>query len=206
MFSVFLLIVLVILANKIVRFQLSLVLKVLLVFSVSAISAREENDSPALDFIFSAIIRSILMTLFSLGPPNSGVHDISVWAAESTVYVSYRQFCKCSDLNCTPGILTFQDQLIPQSFSGRTSAIYIQSSPFFSNTSFPRLSSVWCMGASTSSSRNIGLWGTTEWPKIWSGQGEPPWCWWPYPSCIACAGSRSTFSTFSVICGETCLR
>ena len=77
MFSVVLLIVLVLQAKKIVRFQLSLALRVLLEFSVSAISAREENDSPALDVIFSAIIRSILIILFSLGPPNSGVQDIS---------------------------------------------------------------------------------------------------------------------------------
>ena len=103
MFSVVILIVLVILAKKIVRFQLSLVLKVLLVFSVSAISAREENDLRASDVIFSVIIQSILIILFSLGPPNSGVQDISVWAIGSTVYVSYRRLFKCPDLYCTPG-------------------------------------------------------------------------------------------------------
>ena len=121
MFSVVILIVLVILAKKIVRFQLSPVLKVSLVFSVSAISAREENDSPALDVIFSAIILSILIILFSLGPPDSGVQDISVWAIESTVYVSYRRFLKCPDLYCTPGIYSsykverFRLQLLLQS-------------------------------------------------------------------------------------------
>ena len=77
MFSVVLLIVLVLQAKKIVRFQLPLVLRVLLEFSVLAISAREENDSPALDVVFSAIIRSILIILFSLGPPKSRVQDIS---------------------------------------------------------------------------------------------------------------------------------
>ena len=106
MFSVVILIVLVIQAKKIVHFQLSLVLKVPLVFSVSAISAREENDSPALDVIFSAIIRSILTNLFSLGPPHAGVLHISVGAVESTAYVCYRRFFKCSDLYCTPGIPT----------------------------------------------------------------------------------------------------
>ena len=77
MFSVVLLIVLVLQAKKIVRFQLSLILRVVLDFSVLAISAREENDSPASDVVFSAIIQSILIILFSLGPPNSGVQNIS---------------------------------------------------------------------------------------------------------------------------------
>ena len=77
MYSVVLLLVLVLQAKKSMRFQLSLVLRVLLEFSVSAISAWEENYSPALYVVFSAIIPSILIILFSLGPPNSGVQDIS---------------------------------------------------------------------------------------------------------------------------------